>query len=103
MRVGVIQGYRYEGYLEKKFDNGELIRVDSPTNMDSISRLVAGEVDAIIHHEFETIHNLRQANLFSKVRFLEKPYQVYPIHCAISKRSSLSKERLDESIKQLKD
>lgn len=102
LRVGVIESYRYFGKIGAMFKEGKATRVDSVDILGSLRKLKEGEVDVILHHEFATVHNIRKTNLAGHVRTIDEANEIYPVHCALSKNSGISKSDLDGAVDRLK-
>lgn len=103
MRIGVIRGYRYEGFLREGFLAKKLIRVDAENSVESIGKLLKGEVDALVHHDLELTYHLKKMNLKNKVKVHQTPYKTYDIYCAFSPQSFITKVELDRALKKMTD
>lgn len=101
LRVGVIKGYKYSGFLGEKFSNGNLTRIDSKTAKENIYKLLNGKIDLIVHHELELRYQKNLMALKNKLRILPTYNNQYDIHCAWAESSNINIERVNSALDKI--
>jgi ABC-type amino acid transport substrate-binding protein len=96
--IGTVNDFAYPD-LDKSFKNQKLFRDDAPTVDANVVKLLGGRLDYIVMSELEfTFHSINYPELQRSTFILDKA----DIRCALSKKSSLSLEKLNGAIERLR-
>ena len=96
--IGTVEKYFYHE-LEPKFKNNVLKREDSPSVAESIKKLLENRLDYVVMSELEfSLYKTTYPQLQKSPFTLDKT----EIHCALSKKSTLSLKKLNKTIAHLK-
>lgn len=96
--IGTVNDFAYPD-LERGFKNQKLFRDDAPSVGANIIKLLGGRLDYIVMSELEfPFHSMNYPELQRSIFVLDKA----EIRCALSKKSSLSLEKLNGAIERLK-
>lgn len=97
-KIGTVISYNYDA-LEESFKKKVLQRVDSPSMIANINKIIENRVDYVVMSEAEFIYHKSTFPQLQRSKFtLDK----MNVHCALSKRSSISLKKLNEIIDRLK-
>jgi ABC-type amino acid transport substrate-binding protein len=85
-RIGVVMGYTNT----PEFDAADYLKKDSASSdLLNIKKLIHGRVDLIVIDKYVAMYHLKNSPYFknsaSRVRFLEPPLKIMPVHAAFSK------------------
>jgi len=98
-KIGTVANFVYRD-LEDEFKNKKITRVDSPSVIGSVKKLLENKVDYLVMSDIEFNY---YKNLYPELQrssfVLDKTF----IQCTLSKKSSLSINRLNQSVERLKN
>lgn len=96
-RIGTVENYRYVD-LESQFKNQTLERVDAPSVLVNLRKLLADRLDYVVMSEIEfNFHRATNPQLQRSTFVIGKT----DIRCSLSKKSTLTLQRLNKTIDQL--
>lgn len=97
--VGTVNNFVYTD-LTNKFKNKTITRVDSPTAAISVKKLLDGKVDYVVMSDIEFNYYKK---LYPEIQRSSFAMDKTNIQCALSKKSSITISRLNQSIDRLKN
>lgn len=98
VKIGTVTNFFYTD-LEDKFKSKKITRIDSATVAVSIKKLLEDKVDYLVMSDIEFNY---YKNLYPELQRSSFSLDKTAIQCALAKKSSLSLNRLNQSIERLK-
>jgi len=97
-KIAGVENFVY-GSLEPLFVSGQLTRIDTASVHQGVKMLLSDRVDFVVMSDIEYIYH---RNLHPALRRSQFVVDQIDIHCALSKKSTLTIEHLNKTIDQLK-
>lgn len=86
-KIGIIKGYNYPKSFHEARKNIPLEVVEHISSSQSFELLAINRIDAILSMDAIANEYLAQSNLYKVITNLQKPYETYDYHLAVSKKS----------------
>jgi ABC-type amino acid transport substrate-binding protein len=101
LTLGIYNGYTYHPKIMEMINSGDVATIKVSGIEHGIQLIELGRLDALIDFEVSLNYQIKQQNLYNKLKLAEKYADEFDLQCAYSKKMKISTGTMNKAIESI--